>query len=281
MKSLNTYRKAWHLAERNIIEQSGVPYICYALDDARTLDDLPYEFFSHQFMEVNPSSNDDVLDLAANFGIMEHPGRLGKALIGGCESFGGVSADYYSYLEFGTTKFAKLYTPITDGFDVDADDIDALHTALFEAIGLSYNILYKDEIEFVGTTFMEMRLAIADLQCAIAQLFEFLRGERDDWPLAYLVNSGASNPSYIALEKSPFETMSLTSAICNQIIDTIEDEHPWKQCQCDGCDRMFKKFQGRIKPKTDKNPSDAIYCCKACQDRQGQRNRRERLKLMK
>ena len=62
--------------------------------------------------------------------------------------------------------------------------------------------------------------------------------------------------------------LSLTAAICNQVVDTFADDTPWRECACVGCGRIFKRKQG----KANKPTSDSYYCCKRCEERQKKRN---------
>ena len=49
----------------------------------------------------------------------------------------------------------------------------------------------------------------------------------------------------------------LTAAVCRQMIETLSDPAPWRECACKWCWKMFKRKQGA------KNPHrDSAYCCK-------------------
>lgn len=263
MNNVNAFRIGWKLGYPELIDVDGVLCIGYG---SGSRCDLPVEFFSHQFMNLNPLNTDDLLQFAELYGPMQHPRRFGI-----CVPFNGFSE-----------QIIDSYEPELDGFSIDTYDPDAMHDALASSLAISAKIGPKwDEPYYLGVTLFEMRTAVIDLQYAIDSLFEYLHGDQDIWHGYETINAGACNDLAVNDGVRTFPDNNLTNAICNQIIATIADEHPWKTCACEGCERLFKRYQGKKAPKTSKNPSDAIYCCKACQDRQGQRNRRNRLKLMK
>lgn len=69
----------------------------------------------------------------------------------------------------------------------------------------------------------------------------------------------------------------LTSAICNQIAETIKDERPWRKCKAEGCDVIFKRRQSNGKlgvPSPSRLTSE--YCCKKCATRMAKRAERKR-----
>ncbi|MEG0791956.1 MAG: hypothetical protein RSG23_10040 [Gordonibacter sp.] len=97
--------------------------------------------------------------------------------------------------------------------------------------------------------------------------------QSDYW--AHAVNSGTANPHFVSsiYSRTPSQqskNQSLTSGICNQIIDFLNDDALLKICKCGGCDRVFKR-----KRTGSSNPnSDAIYCSDSCMERQKKRNQR-------
>lgn len=72
---------------------------------------------------------------------------------------------------------------------------------------------------------------------------------------------------------APWETERLTCAICNQIVEAIANEKPWRLCACEGCGVVFKS-----RADTDNSRGNAKYCSLVCQKRQDQRNKREAAK---
>lgn len=97
-----------------------------------------------------------------------------------------------------------------------------------------------------------------------------------------ILNAASCNPFNVGAPAGRFDincdyspdlahTGQLTSAICNQIIDSLANvEVPWRKCACEGCDVIFK-----YKQTSARNPNnDTAYCCKAHADRQRKRNER-------
>lgn len=80
------------------------------------------------------------------------------------------------------------------------------------------------------------------------------------------------------LEEFPMplrKTGMLTSAVCNQILDTIAiADVPWRECACDGCDVIFKYSQSNAVSFNQ----DAYYCCPTHGARQRKRNSRKKPK---
>lgn len=71
-----------------------------------------------------------------------------------------------------------------------------------------------------------------------------LLGKTDSWTDA-CINAGASNIYAAHAAFLQFSDCSLTQGICNQIIESIEDDIPWKACACKGRGRLFKHQQPR------------------------------------
>lgn len=287
MERIRAEKRSWPLCDGGITLDNGITFLRHRATLQTVRNDLPFEFFSHQLMSVDPLDNDSILAFAEEYGIMQHPRRFDSDFAArnvtarptrfgidscGCECF---VLECISG-ELAASEFSRQYNPAKDGFTAQMDNIDSISAALDRAIwaGVPSGRFYR-------TSLMEMRLAIADLQCSVSQLFDCLSGKRNDWPYAELVNAGSDNAQCV-LSKHDLPVLgSLTNEICNQIIESVADERPWKTCACEGCGRLFKRHQGKRKPKTEKNPSDSVYCCKACQDRQGQRNRQARLILQR
>lgn len=198
-------------------------------------DTLPVEFFSHQLMELDCENEGEVMQFMTEYGMPKWPSRFG---LGG---FGPQPA--YDAME------------ISDNYH--AYDL----TGNFELVYCSYD---------------EAVWSFKALQGSIKNMFDYLACRVDDWSLASLINAGASNSIAAHTGYRQFPDNNLTNAICNQVLETLASDLPWETCACDGCGRMFKRFQpGNTRvPKTERKPTKSKYCCKACQDRQGQRNRR-------
>lgn len=239
MNGVKPFRVGWPLACDELAEYDGDLYV-HNSRSSGNMDSLPVEFFSHQLMNVDVSNDASVLSFVTSYGIPKHPSRYGPG--------GNIVWSHFDDIEREKKK--------TD-------------SAFWETIDL-----YDGCWEIV--TFEEVKLSIDDLQSAIREMFRCIRGEVEDWGLANVINSGATNPVVVHSGLLTFPDYSLTNAICNQVIETISDETEWKICNCEGCGRIFKHHQPEdgFSAKTGKNPSRSLYCCRKCQNRQGQRNRR-------
>lgn len=247
---LSAQRISWPVAPPLRFEHDEIEYLGIPMSKADGLwfrDLLPTEFFSHQLMGIDPTDTGNIVDFAAEFGLLFHPARYGHCSL------------YRSF---------------------DSIDEEARVEELEKLIAASPNDLMRYGI-LSYISIKEMKAAIEDLQNNIEELFLCIT-KSDSWPLLDFVNAGSSNPFLITSNPGHIQVNgSLTNAVCNQIIDVVASDRPWKVCKCDKCGRIFKKPQGASPSKTEKSPSTALYCSTRCRDRQSQRNRRERLKLMK
>jgi hypothetical protein len=67
---------------------------------------------------------------------------------------------------------------------------------------------------------------------------------------------------------------SLTSAISNQIIETVADEGAWYRCKAPDCGRWFKRKRGTDSPRTNSE-----YCSTRCSGRVYKREQRKRKRI--
>lgn len=244
MGNIKAFKIGWPLADDRFYEFEKGLYLFNSRESGH-IDSLPVEFFSHQLMDVDASNDEEILSFASDFGIPMHPSRYG---IGGLPHREDVCDALIEEKKKGDSARLKI-----------ADKHDGCWTC---------------------ATLEEARITINDLQAAIDGLLKCVSGESDSWYYNQTINAGAVNAFSVHEGIRTFPDNSLTNAICNQVIETIADEAPWRLCGCEGCGRPFKHHQPRkgVSTKTGKNPSRSKYCCLACQNRQGQRNRREAAK---
>lgn len=264
---INSFRIGWPLADREPLEYNGVLYVVqrdnwneenlFSEDKAPSSRDwLPVEFFSHQFMEFDPHDQESMMTLVSTFGVPLHPRRFG---IGG-----GV------YLR-GDSEYGRLRKAMSDTDKMRFSPVEE------SRVGLSEYWQTVNMIRFVAS-FEEVSFAVESLQNDISAMFDFLDGRANSWS-ANVINAGASNAFTIGTGVCAFPDFSLTNAICNQVIETAVSKEPWKKCACEGCGRWFKRFQPRNISNTGiSKPSLSKYCCKRCQDKQGQANKRKAAK---
>ena len=208
---------------------------------------LPVEFFNHQLMECNPEDEGDLRRFLSEWGFPYHPFTGG---VPECVSDGAV---------------------------------DEWVDASGETAALAFSYVRKFPRGSAGDVISacEARSSIRRLQDAVTSICDFLKGVSGDVEEALgIINSATCNPC-IAAHGAIYDGMPygsrfskvglLTPAICNQIVETLADDAPWRECACDGCGRIFKRKQtdGVLTPSRD-----SIYCCKKCEERQKKRNQR-------
>lgn len=249
MNQVGVFPVPWALAKPAFGEGGGELYV-YSGYPSSELDSLPVEFFSHQLMALDVSNDNEVLAFTAEFGIPLHPSRYAHT----------------SNFEAG-------------GYIWETTD-EARYNAIQQAKAMTDDVSHhSDGWGFMVASLPEVRFSLEDLKSEVSLLFEFVRGESERWS-GSCVNIASTSRFMTHSGARTFPSNSLTNAICNQIQDVLADnETEWKICACDGCDRIFKRFQPRGKNscKTSKKPPRSIYCCRKCQDRQAQRNRKATL----
>lgn len=238
MNNLNIVPKEWRLAKPELITFDNFQFV-EASGEYRS--ELPIEFFSHQFMDINPKSLDDIMELVTIWGIPLHPSRYPLA--------------YGGYLSSLITKPAIRLTD-------------------------RYRFIWDIE-RYSATSLDEIIATVIDLQFEIREMFEYLKGNISEYfpsVINFGLISPVKIASFNHAIRYPSHEYNLTNAISNQILDTVADDREWKICSRPDCGRIYKRFQGHSKPKTSKRASDSKYCSVRCQNTQGQRNRRAAIK---
>lgn len=227
---------------------------------------LPVEFFNHELMAVDPDSEPSVYEFVKEWGFPYAPSRnpatapithedweLENHFKEVCKETGELTWEVHEIREDAARAAGEL-----DENESTSDD-------------------YGDSV----ISFAEASLTIRTLQDVVKSIWaHFREGERIDFTA---VNRGSCHP-YVAQQHMFIRTVGgwddnrslasfglFTSAICNQIIETIADNTPWRDCACEGCEVIFKRKQaGSLAPY-----SESIYCCKRCEERQKKRNQRK------
>ncbi|MEG0323278.1 MAG: hypothetical protein RR619_04715 [Raoultibacter sp.] len=221
--------------------------------DVMHYDDLPKEVWNHELMGVNCKTPDSVFEFIRSFGFPFSPLRNNES----CMSH-----------SFEPPFFERTANVIGITDNMIENDYCGL--------------VFKDRDEYDAAccpviSLSEASLTIRAFQIVVSNLSEAVKGN-DYFRFANFVNAGACN----AMIATDFNMESidrrqdnlrscglLTSAICNQIVETLSDSALWRECACKGCQRVFKRKSGA------KNPNAVSqYCCTECETRQRKRNQR-------
>lgn len=266
---IRAFRIGWPLADGKIRFLNEAPILA-TRRSAGNRDSLPVEFFSHQLLELDTASDESILEFTTEYGIPRHPSRLSPLC--GTHYRGNFSGPDEQYEKLADAKQA------TDEslFKFEDKVLSESKSKWTDSNGEEHQVIASEtESLWFETSLEEVRFTLFDLQYEVKTLFDFLSGSIKYWN-GSCINGGASNKYAVHAGVRQFPDYSLTQGICNQIIETIAEDTPWKVCACEGCGRLFKRQQSREDnpPKTNKLPSRSKYCSIACQNRQGQRNRR-------
>lgn len=230
---------------------------------------LPIEFFNHELMAVDVESEPSIFEFLKKWGFPYAPSRNpATAPI--------TEADF------------ELNRHFKDACKTTSDLIWAVHeireNAAKEAGELDEDEYTSDDYGDSVISFEEAALTIKTLQDVVRSIWSHFRNrESIDFTA---INRGSCHP-YVAQEHMFIRTVGgwdnnhslasfglFTSAICNQIIETIADNTQWRECACEGCEVIFKRKQsGSLSPY-----SESVYCCKRCEERQKKRNQRKAAK---
>lgn len=233
----------------------------FVMEPEERRNSLPIEFWNHELLDADFHRDEDALmAFMTQWGIPYHPMRNSPYL------------DVHLMRELGiveTDKEAKAFLPKPRPGEVDA-------VGVFRPSRTSPAIPYASRKEVTG--------ALRYLQFFVGKTIYGVGGFADH--IAFeTINHAACNPLALRMPEDGcaiyFDTSGrslrtkglLTSAICNQIIDSFSDEASWRRCACEGCFRVFKRRRpGKEGVRPD---SDSKYCCLTCKNRQAKRNQRE------
>lgn len=206
-----------------------------------SLDDFPNEFFGHQLMELNADDMIEVFAFVEEWGFPFWPGG------------------YFS-----------------------GDSTEA-----------AYRYLLACGKAPAGVQVISAEEAMGTLQVMQIEVRDFFEGFTHGWEVArpsyVFMNYGGSSP-VVADTRIPhnlgaetdgrfnrnrdYYVANLTTAICNDFLETLVDRAPWRVCECEGCGRIYKHKQ--TKHKSDRaRRSNSHYCSDRCYERQKKRNARK------
>ena len=239
------------------------------MEPLKSAGDLPVEFFNHELMEVDVDSEPSVYSFVSTWGFPYSPSRNPATTPI-------VREDYELDRRFkkacrATNRLAGSIREIREDEARAAGELGANETSAYD---YGDSVISLDEAALTIRALQEQVLAIRA---------HFTKGVRVDFTL---INRASCNPYHVRQHMflrherswSNYKSLDsyglLTSAICNQIVETIADETQWRACACEGCDVVFKrKRAGSSSPY-----AESVYCCKKCEERQKKRNQREAAK---
>lgn len=231
---------------------------CFDLD----FEDIPAEFFNHQLLECKTRLDDgvsyDAVSLSAfasEWGFAYSPGR------------------------YGAFDFAM---PPLKWRGQREDEMRAAIAETDSAEG--------DKLPFDVISIAEMALSIELLQELALSMHEAIRADyagmainerREFFGFASVLNRCSCVPVEVGMStvfSKLFFRPSITSAICNQVIETLQDTGTlWRECAAPDCNKRFGApvvFKHQQNPKTKRPDADAIYCSPKCKSRHMQQKRR-------
>lgn len=242
---------SWHVGKIAVLGDSDAPSCGLCVNDNRlmTAGNLPTEFFNHQLMDCDADNYISLCDFVGEWGLPFSPCRY-------------TSLGAY-VLPRG--KARKL-----------ADEAMKQHAKIGERSNP------------VAISIAEARHAIKTLQWVVAELRKAVKGEPcedftatlnaalcNGYVLGRRVGSTARNVHIVTETRAsltnPWESERLTCAICNQILDAMADEAPWRICEA--CGIPFKQKQSKVKA-TQKPRIQPKCCCERCHDRNKKRNQK-------
>lgn len=231
----------------------------FVLKPERALRSLPIEFWNHQMMECDPNDESQLKEFIERWGVPFHPCRNLKPLAAKLRTESGIAE---------TEAHAPVFFPQPKPGQIDE--------GLFVPDAGSPSLSYISK--------REAKSAVVLLQTFVEKFVYGIGGWYRGRDGLEIINAAACCSRvlrYLDMAGSVVldyesEALSgrglLTSAICNQLIDSFADDAEWKECGCDGCGRVFKRKQPQnenVKPDRDSK-----YCSERCKSRQVKRNQR-------
>jgi len=231
-------------------------------------DSLPREFFNHQLLECDAKNADALAAFVSEWGAPYSPYRFDAHCIYSPPDFEGGRVKHNQLGKKHKAAVEETNPYIDDGW-LAYDAISLSEAAATIELLQSFVYLMHDTIRArydADNSPCAGRSANEERAAHLAQQF------RDS---ARAINAAACHPmqivanDFLRVDIRQDFPRGLTSAICNQIIEAVNDDvSPWRACK--SCGHIFKRKQGG----SEKADSDSAYCCKKCADRQRQREYR-------
>lgn len=232
----------------------------FVIEPQRRIGSLPVEFWNHELLRSDFKNNEKALKLfLEEWGIPYHPLRNSPYLTKEKMQEVGIAE---------TDRKSDVFCPVPKPGQINKDQVFAPEkTSPF--------------LQYVSKK--EAASALLYLQFFIAKAVYGVGGFADHAAFE-TINHAACNPLMLRRKGDDFTVYQdtygrslhakglLTSAICNQIVESFADDAEWRQCGCEGCCRIFKRKQP---DKEGTRPDrDSKYCSTICKNRQTKRNQR-------
>lgn len=264
-------------------------YVCDPADGSPSemrANELPREFFNHQLFESGEKSADPTRAFMEEWGLLYSPLRSNWVCLDGWQFLETMSMQGVKETDVLIERMPELA-----GRVVSKLEADLTLTILQELVLFLRKYIRSDGEDTMSLYLLSGPLTAASCnplqvnavripthreeaaELAREQAMQQIEEQISRLPVSQqeAVRESLNGNLTRDLPQSLQELGQLTSAICNQILDTIAIEGvPWRECACDGCDVIFKYAQS---PAVEPN-LDAYYCCPKHADRQRQRNLR-------
>lgn len=257
-----------------------IGYQASAFGSSMRISDLPTEFFNHQLFDYDADDEADVYRFLSQWGLLFSPSRENEYCL---KDFPLDEWDE-DYKGIRQTKSLEIFLSRTElePFDMRAS---VRSGNVLKMVAEDQESTFGDTVGLVVSS-CEASCTLRLLQYITHSLIEITESHTYSLDeLNQIVNvleAASKHPLHIGAEelRCSINTTKcgdglkshgfLVSAICNQIIGTLNDPAPWRKCACKGCERIFKRKQA----KSSNPDSDSIYCCDKCLERQKKRNQR-------
>lgn len=225
-------------------------------------DELPTEFFNHQLLEINHENIGDLLEFSKKWGFIYSPVRnIGeyKEFLNPLEFVIDRTNTFDSVLISPELEVLEHIDAIrqTDEYINKIGDSEALKAPVISLSELSHSVLLLQEsvnlvmgYDSFFPSWFELALEVFNRCSCNENYFE--------------------TPVEIKANNKLYDRGLLTSAICNQVLETFSSDLPWKKCANEKC---FKHFKRKQSGATSSN-SKTKYCSIRCEQQQKKRNQR-------
>lgn len=260
--------------------------------------DLPTEFFNHDLMEVNARDTKSVLGFCKKWGFPYSPQRFApmevtyKLLKARTREEQEQGKSFFRSIlisNFAMTAKQEQLRRVSSNISIPETYLITLEEAGFAIRNLQFltsSIRKGVKRELKPAGFSHFLVPCSCNSYSSYPLPSMIPYSVELGSIGLLIDSENSlfNPSIISPDSSNssgalqiwhYEHLSvkgtLSSAICNQILNTMADPTEWRTCKCEGCEVVFKHRYGRGNRRAH---NDSVYCSQKCSDRQKKRNQR-------
>jgi hypothetical protein len=224
-------------------------------EDAMLISNLKTNFFSTELMEFDSQNATigELVDFVASYGFPYSPFR---ELIPSSQR-----KRYHEESMDVINKTIAVYNKLFDSNDIDGFTNEGYNLKFVSAISVDEAIftirILQDIVRTLTTVVSEPNKPLNESQLDALSWIDLAASNRTS------VNVHGRNTNWMNL--------GLTSAIANQIIETMEDEAEWRFCKC--CNRLYKRKRHKVKPS-----ANSPYCSQTCYETQYKRDSRKAAK---